>query len=92
MHLVCRNRERGEAAISEIKSSTGNPNVFLEVRVKQNEWIFIYFYVQMVSDKMISTFELELYFCQICDLSSMADIKSFVSRVSSRNEPVHVLV
>ncbi|XP_078432218.1 NAD(P)-binding Rossmann-fold superfamily protein [Wolffia australiana] len=58
VHLVCRNRERGEAALAKIKSSTGNPNVFLE----------------------------------ICDVSSMSDIKSFVSRVSSRGEPVHVLV
>ncbi|CAA7403020.1 unnamed protein product [Spirodela intermedia] len=58
VRLVCRNQERGEAALSRIKSSTGNPNVFLE----------------------------------ICDLSSMSDIKSFASRISSRDEPIHVLV
>ncbi|CAA6666244.1 unnamed protein product [Spirodela intermedia] len=58
VRLVCRNQERGEAALSRIKSSTGNPNVFLE----------------------------------ICDLSSMNDIKSFASRISSRDEPIHVLV
>lgn len=29
--MICRNKERGEAALSQIKSTTGNPNVHLEV-------------------------------------------------------------
>ncbi|KAL5560261.1 hypothetical protein UlMin_036472 [Ulmus minor] len=56
--MVCRNKERGEAALSKIQSTTGNKNVHLEV----------------------------------CDLSSVRDIKSFASRFSSKDEPVHVLV
>ncbi|KAG8377278.1 hypothetical protein BUALT_Bualt08G0012700 [Buddleja alternifolia] len=56
--MVCRNKERGEAAASEIQSATGNKNVFLEV----------------------------------CDISSIGDIKSFASRFSSKDVPVHVLV
>ncbi|RYR06440.1 hypothetical protein Ahy_B05g073776 isoform B [Arachis hypogaea] len=58
VYLVCRNKERGEAALSEIQTKTGNQNVHLE----------------------------------ICDLSSVADIKSFASRFSKKNMPVHVLV
>ncbi|KAF4347421.1 hypothetical protein G4B88_026109 [Cannabis sativa] len=58
VYLVCRNKERGEAALSHIKSSTGNKNVHLEV----------------------------------CDLSSISDIKSFASRFALKNEPLHVLV
>lgn len=29
--MICRSKERGEAALSEIKSKTGNQNVHLEV-------------------------------------------------------------
>ncbi|XP_022772376.1 dehydrogenase/reductase SDR family member 12-like isoform X2 [Durio zibethinus] len=58
VYMVCRNKERGEAALSKIQSSTGNPNVHLE----------------------------------ICDLSSISEIKSFASRFSSKDVPVHVLV
>ncbi|XVE60893.1 hypothetical protein DITRI_Ditri05aG0163400 [Diplodiscus trichospermus] len=56
--MVCRNKERGEAALSKIQSLTGNPNVHLE----------------------------------ICDLSSISEIKSFASRFSSKDVPVHALV
>ncbi|PKI62371.1 dehydrogenase/reductase SDR family member 12 [Punica granatum] len=56
--IICRNKERGEAALSQIKSTTGNPNVHLEV----------------------------------CDLSSVNDIKSFALRFSARDAPIHVLV
>nr|GLL32363.1 dehydrogenase/reductase SDR family member 12 [Ipomoea trifida] len=56
--MVCRNKERGEAALSKIKSATGNKNVYLEV----------------------------------CDISSVSDVKSFTSRLSSTNLPIHVLV
>ena len=31
VYLVCRNKERGEAALSEIQTRTGNQNVHLEV-------------------------------------------------------------
>ncbi|XP_068502564.1 uncharacterized protein [Phaseolus vulgaris] len=58
VYLVCRNKERGEAALSEIQTRTGNQNVHLE----------------------------------ICDLSSVNEIKSFTSRFSKRNVPLHVLV
>ncbi|XP_057974510.1 uncharacterized protein LOC131162245 isoform X4 [Malania oleifera] len=58
VYMVCRNKEKGEAALSEIQSMTGNQNVHLEV----------------------------------CDISSISGIKSFVSKFSSKNMPVHVLV
>ncbi|KAL9665849.1 hypothetical protein QQ045_000170 [Rhodiola kirilowii] len=58
VYLICRNKERGETAASEIRSATGNQNVYLEV----------------------------------CDLSSVSDIKSFASRFSSKDAPLHVLV
>ncbi|KAK9270735.1 hypothetical protein L1049_026318 [Liquidambar formosana] len=58
VYMVCRNKERGEAALSKIQSMTGNQNVYLEV----------------------------------CDLSSVNEIKSFASRFSSKDVPVHVLV
>ncbi|XP_052202114.1 uncharacterized protein LOC127807921 isoform X4 [Diospyros lotus] len=56
--MVCRNKERGEAACSQIQSVTGNQNIYLEV----------------------------------CDLSSVNEIKSFTSRFSSKDIPIHVLV
>ncbi|XP_018848102.2 dehydrogenase/reductase SDR family member 12 [Juglans regia] len=56
--MLCRNKERGEAALSKIQSATGNTNVHLEV----------------------------------CDLSSISDIKSFASRFSSNDVPIHILV
>lgn len=31
VYMVCRSRERGEAALSKIRSTTGNPNIHLEV-------------------------------------------------------------
>nr|CAD1843060.1 unnamed protein product [Ananas comosus var. bracteatus] len=58
VYMVCRSKERGEAALSKIQSATGNPNVHLEV----------------------------------CDLSSINNVKSFVSKFSSDDKPVHVLV
>ncbi|KAK7315316.1 hypothetical protein VNO77_33856 [Canavalia gladiata] len=58
VYLVCRNKEKGEAALSDIQTRTGNKNVYLE----------------------------------ICDLSSVNEIKSFASRFSKKNVPVHVLV
>lgn len=58
VYMVCRNKERGEAALSKIQSATGNQNVHLEV----------------------------------CDLSSVSDIRSFASRFSSKDELIHILV
>ncbi|KAJ3686565.1 hypothetical protein LUZ61_015729 [Rhynchospora tenuis] len=58
VYMVCRNKERGEAAQSQIQSNTGNPNIHLE----------------------------------ICDLSSVKDIRTFVSQFSSNDKPLHVLV
>ncbi|KAH7568112.1 hypothetical protein JRO89_XS07G0239500 [Xanthoceras sorbifolium] len=58
VYMVCRSKERGEAALSAIRSKTGNQNVHLEV----------------------------------CDLSSVNEIKSLASRISSKDLPVHVLV
>ncbi|KAJ4850237.1 hypothetical protein Tsubulata_008166 [Turnera subulata] len=56
VYIVCRSKERGEAALSKIRSTTGNQNVHLEV----------------------------------CDLSSVSDIKSFASKFSSKQVPIHV--
>ncbi|XP_058217727.1 uncharacterized protein LOC131328819 isoform X2 [Rhododendron vialii] len=58
VYMVCRSKERGEAARSKIQSMTGNENVYLEV----------------------------------CDLSSVNEIKSFTSRFTSKDVPIHVLV
>ncbi|XP_076899315.1 uncharacterized protein LOC143553157 [Bidens hawaiensis] len=58
VYMVCRNKERGEDAVSKIQSSTSNQNVHLEV----------------------------------CDLSSVNDLKSFTSRFKEKDIPVHVLV
>ncbi|XP_022037499.1 dehydrogenase/reductase SDR family member 12 isoform X2 [Helianthus annuus] len=58
VYMVCRNKGRGEDAVSKIQSSTNNQNVHLEV----------------------------------CDLSSVHDIKSFTSRFKEKDIPVHVLV
>ncbi|XXG85316.1 hypothetical protein AAC387_Pa11g0415 [Persea americana] len=58
VYMVCRSKERGEAALLKIQSTTGNRNVHLEV----------------------------------CDLSSVIEIKSFASRFSSKDLPLHILV
>ncbi|KAG7615412.1 putative NADP-retinol dehydrogenase [Arabidopsis thaliana] len=58
VYMVCRNKERGQEALSKIQTSTGNQNVYLEV----------------------------------CDLSSLNEIKSFASSFASKDVPVHVLV
>ncbi|CAO2834127.1 unnamed protein product [Amaranthus hypochondriacus] len=58
VYLLCRNKERGETALSKIQTKTGNQNVYLEV----------------------------------CDLSSVNEIKSFAARFSSKDVPLHVLV
>lgn len=31
VYIVCRNAEKGEAAVSEMQTKTGNPNIHLEV-------------------------------------------------------------
>ncbi|KAL5714721.1 hypothetical protein ACHQM5_016643 [Ranunculus cassubicifolius] len=58
VYMVCRSKERGQAALTKIQADTGNQNVFLEV----------------------------------CDLSSIGEIKSFASRFTSKDQPVHILV
>lgn len=58
VYMLCRSKERGEAALTKIQEVTGNKNVYLEV----------------------------------CDISSISEIKSFASRFSSKDAPVHVLV
>ncbi|GAY39723.1 hypothetical protein CUMW_046640 [Citrus unshiu] len=58
VYMVCRSKEKGETALSAIRSKTGNENVHLE----------------------------------LCDLSSITEIKSFANRFSLKNKPVHVLV
>ncbi|XP_068647482.1 uncharacterized protein [Aristolochia californica] len=58
VYMVCRSKERGEAACSKIRAATGNANVYLEV----------------------------------CDLSSVGEIKSFASKFSSKEQPLHILV
>uniref|UniRef100_A0A453SBP6 Uncharacterized protein n=1 Tax=Aegilops tauschii subsp. strangulata TaxID=200361 RepID=A0A453SBP6_AEGTS len=58
VYMLCRNKERGETALNEIRSKTGNMNVHLE----------------------------------ICDLSSINEVKSFATKFSSLEKPLHVLV
>ncbi|KAJ0988049.1 hypothetical protein J5N97_006405 [Dioscorea zingiberensis] len=58
VYMVCRNKEKGEAARSEILTKTGNSSIHLEV----------------------------------CDLSSISEVKKFASRFSSEDKPLHVLV
>ncbi|KAL9449537.1 hypothetical protein AB3S75_011456 [Citrus x aurantiifolia] len=58
VYMVCRSKEKGETALSAIRSKTGNENVHLE----------------------------------LCDLSSITEIKSFANRFSLKDKPVHVLV
>ncbi|KNA24168.1 hypothetical protein SOVF_017510 [Spinacia oleracea] len=58
VYLLCRSKERGEAALSKIQTKTGNQNVYLEV----------------------------------CDLSSVSDIKSLSAKFSSKGAPLHLLV
>ncbi|KAH9605463.1 hypothetical protein KSS87_016846 [Heliosperma pusillum] len=58
VYMVCRSKERGEAALSKIQSATGNQNVYLE----------------------------------ICDLSSVNEIKTLAAKFYSKEIPVHVLV
>nr|XP_043636481.1 dehydrogenase/reductase SDR family member 12 isoform X2 [Erigeron canadensis] len=58
VYMVCRNKERGEVAVSDIQAATGNQKVYLEV----------------------------------CDLSSVNEIKSFTSRFRTKDVPIHVLV
>lgn len=58
VYMVCRSKERGEAALAKIHSTTSNPNVHLEV----------------------------------CDLSSISEVKAFASKFSSENKPLHVLI
>uniref|UniRef100_A0A0E0E3B6 Uncharacterized protein n=1 Tax=Oryza meridionalis TaxID=40149 RepID=A0A0E0E3B6_9ORYZ len=58
VYMLCRNKERGETALSQIRSTTGNMNVHLE----------------------------------ICDLSSISEVKSFATKFSSTDKPLHVLV
>uniref|UniRef100_A0A803MT96 Dehydrogenase/reductase SDR family member 12 n=1 Tax=Chenopodium quinoa TaxID=63459 RepID=A0A803MT96_CHEQI len=58
VYLLCRSKERGEAALSKIQTETGNQNVYLE----------------------------------ICDLSSLSEIKSVSAKFASKGTPLHVLV
>ncbi|RLM48740.1 hypothetical protein C2845_PMPSC004506 [Panicum miliaceum] len=58
VYMLCRSKERGEAALNQIRSKTGNENVHLE----------------------------------ICDLSSINEVKSFATKFTSMDEPLHVLV
>ncbi|CAK9199200.1 unnamed protein product [Sphagnum troendelagicum] len=58
VYLLCRNKERGEKAVENIRTKTGNPNVSLEV----------------------------------CDMSSLQQVKEFATRYTSSEQPLHVLV
>ncbi|XP_066377798.1 uncharacterized protein [Miscanthus floridulus] len=58
VYMLCRNKERGEAALNQIRSKTGNANIHLE----------------------------------ICDLSSINEVKSFATKFTSMDKPLHVLV
>ncbi|XP_062230120.1 uncharacterized protein LOC133927716 [Phragmites australis] len=56
--MLCRSKERGEAALNQIRSKTGNTKVHLE----------------------------------ICDLSSINEVKSFATKFTSMDKSLHVLV
>ncbi|KAJ7542920.1 hypothetical protein O6H91_09G017400 [Diphasiastrum complanatum] len=56
--IVCRNKEKGEKALTEITSKTGNSSIHLE----------------------------------LCDMSSVKQVKELASRFSSSQQPLHVLV
>lgn len=58
VYMVCRSKERGEAALSKLKSITSNQDIHLEV----------------------------------CDLSSLSDVKALASKFSSEQKPLHVLI
>ncbi|ONK80839.1 uncharacterized protein A4U43_C01F22360 [Asparagus officinalis] len=58
VHMVCRSKERGEAALLKLQSTTNNPNIHLEV----------------------------------CDLSSITEVKAFASKFTSEHKPLHVLI
>lgn len=58
VYMVCRSKERGEAALSKIQSTSRNQNIHLEV----------------------------------CDLSSLREVKALASKFSSEEKPVHVLI
>lgn len=60
MYMVCRNKERGEAALSEIRSATGNRDVHLEVLPFLSEIIDF----RRIDDQMI------LFRCAIFHLSA----------------------
>ncbi|KAG5544741.1 hypothetical protein RHGRI_017249 [Rhododendron griersonianum] len=72
VYMVCRSKERGEAARSKIQSMTGNENVYLEL---------VIFLKRLIK-----------FSSQVCDLSSVNEIKSFTSRFTSKDVPIHVLV
>ena len=52
VYLVCRNKERGEAALSEIQTRTGNQNVYLEVS------LFFPIFQSLIVILLFSSFEL----------------------------------
>lgn len=117
VYMVCRSKEKGETALSAIRSKTGNENVHLEV------FFFLYFLIYSLMylfntasvnqsfikfsnfcncqfDIWLQTFSpcvllLKLlinFSLQLCDLSSITEIKSFANRFSLKDKPVHVLV
>lgn len=85
VYMVCRNKERGEVALSEIQSATGNKNVFLEVF----GLIFLSLIFAILSLKLLMACLLSW---QVCDLSSISDVKSFASRFCAKDVPIHILV
>lgn len=63
VYMVCRNKERGEAAQSKIQSDTGNQNVHLEVYMAS--FLLSYLFIRVPFKCFIVS--RMLYFSKLCD-------------------------
>jgi hypothetical protein len=94
VYMLCRNKDRGEAALNQIRSKTGNANVHLEVwclLILLHVWkIQLFFMTMCVGYEKIRLNTIIMW--QICDLSSINEVKSFATKFTSMDKPLHVLV
>lgn len=67
VYMVCRNKERGEAALSKIRSTTGNQNVHLEV-------FFVLHFLSIV--------HFFLVFCSLCNFCLRFLLKGITTSVN----------
>ena len=94
VYMICRSKERGEAALNQIRSKTGNANVHLEVwclLILLHVWkIQLFFMTMCVGYEKIRLNTIIMW--KICDLSSVNEVKSFATKFTSMDKPLHVLV